>query len=198
MISDHAASLGSLQDYSFPYWWLKQRFGDAHLVNIHGTLDGECIFGIDCSGNLDNRDILPFTKTYRVLKFARGVPSGSIAYPSQRGGGGLKTSTIVFLVIRFREPIIRTLSPFLARWICITGIPAWSFYTQTTPRVFASQRWPRYSPSLIAMAVRSVLLDVATTLHTSSCWRAGSSFGRFRSICSRGCFLMGLLSHLQF
>jgi hypothetical protein len=95
MISHHAASLGSLQDYSFPYWWLKQRFGDARLVNIHGTLDGECIFGIVGSGNLDNRDILPFTKTYRVLKFARGVSSGSIAYPSQRGGDGLKTSTIV-------------------------------------------------------------------------------------------------------
>lgn len=79
MISDHAASLGSLQDYSFPYRWLKQRFVDACLVNIHGTLDGECIFGIDGSGNLDNWDILPFTKTYRVLKSARGVPSGSIA-----------------------------------------------------------------------------------------------------------------------
>ena len=83
-------------NYTSPYRWLKQRFGDADLVNIHGTLDGECIFGIDGSGNLDNRDILPFTKTYRVLKSARGVPSGSIAYPSQRGGDGLKTSSIVF------------------------------------------------------------------------------------------------------
>lgn len=36
---------------------------------------------------------------------------------------------------------------------------------------------------LITMAVRSVLLGAATTLHASSCWRAGSSFGRFRSIC---------------
>ena len=166
-------------NYTSPYRWLKQRFGDADLVNIHGMLDGESIFGIDGSGNLDNRDILPFTKTYRVLKSARGVPSGSIAYPSQRGGDGLKTSSIIFLAIRSREPIIRTLSPFLARWICITGIPAWSSYTQTAPRVFASQRWPRYLPSLITMAVRSVLLDVATTSHTSSCWRAGSSFGRF-------------------
>ncbi|HJI71910.1 MAG TPA: bacteriophage abortive infection AbiH family protein [Coriobacteriaceae bacterium] len=83
-------------NYTSPYRWLKQRFGDAHLVNIHGTLDGECIFGIDGSGNLDNRDILPFTKTYRVLKSARGVPSGSIAYPSQKAGDGLKTSSIVF------------------------------------------------------------------------------------------------------
>ena len=104
-------------------------------------LDGESVFGIDGSGNLDDRDILPLTKTYRVLKSARGVPSGSIAYPSQRGGDGLKTTSIIFfLAIRFREPIIRTLSPSLARWICITGIPAWSFYTQTTPRVFASRR----------------------------------------------------------
>lgn len=52
---------------------------------------------------MDDRDILPFTKTYRVLKSARGVPSGSIAYPSQRGGACLKTSSIVFLAIRFRE-----------------------------------------------------------------------------------------------
>ena len=83
-------------NYTTPYRWLKQRFGDADLVNIHGTLDVESIFGIDGSGNLDDRDILPFTKTYRVLKSARGVPSGSIAYPSQRGGDGLETSSIVF------------------------------------------------------------------------------------------------------
>lgn len=83
-------------NYTSPYRWLKQQFGDADLVNIHGTLDDESIFGIDGSGNLDDRDILPFTKTYRVLKSARGVPSGSIAYPSQRGGDGLETSSIVF------------------------------------------------------------------------------------------------------
>ena len=83
-------------NYTSPYRWLKQQFGDAALVNIHGTLDDESIFGIDGSGNLDDRDILPFTKTYRVLKSARGVPSGSIAYPSQRGGDGLETSSIVF------------------------------------------------------------------------------------------------------
>ena len=83
-------------NYTSPYRWLKQRFGDADLVNIHGMLDGESIFGIDGSSNLDDRDILPFTKTYRVLKSARGVPSGSIAYPSQRGGDGLKTTSIIF------------------------------------------------------------------------------------------------------
>ena len=83
-------------NYTSPYRWLKQQFGDAALINIHGTLDDESIFGIDGSGNLDDRDILPFTKTYRVLKSARGVPSGSIAYPSQRGGDGLETSSIVF------------------------------------------------------------------------------------------------------
>ena len=83
-------------NYTSPYRWLKQQFGDAALVNIHGTLDDESIFGIDGSGNLDDRDILPFTKTYRVLKSARGGPSGSIAYPSQRGGDGLETSSIVF------------------------------------------------------------------------------------------------------
>lgn len=65
-------------NYTTPYRWLKQRFGDADLVNIHGTLDVESIFGIDGSGNLDDRNILPFTKTYRVLKSARGVPSGSM------------------------------------------------------------------------------------------------------------------------
>lgn len=83
-------------NYTSPYRWLKQQFEDADLANIHGTLDGESIFGIDGSGNLVNRDILSFTKTYRVLKSARGIPRGSIAYPSQRGGDGLKTSSIVF------------------------------------------------------------------------------------------------------
>ena len=96
MISDYAVSFGSLQGYTSLYRWLKQRYADADLVNIHGMLDGESIFGIDGSGNLDDRDILPFTKTYRVLKSARGVPSGSIAYPSQGGGDGLKTSSIIF------------------------------------------------------------------------------------------------------
>lgn len=102
---EHAVAADGMSDdvvtvlnfnYTTPYRWLKQRFGDADLVNIHGTLDAESIFGIDGSGNLDNRDILPFTKTYRVLKSARGVPSGSIAYPSQGGGDGLKTSSIIF------------------------------------------------------------------------------------------------------
>lgn len=50
--------------------------------------------------------------------------------------------------------------------------------------------------SRITKAVRLVLPDVATTSYTSSCWRAGSSFGRFRSICSKGCFPTGPLSHL--
>lgn len=45
---------------------------------------------------MDDRDILPFAKTYRVLKSARGVPSSSIAYPAQRGGDGLEMSSIVF------------------------------------------------------------------------------------------------------
>lgn len=60
MISGYAASFGSLQDHTSPYRWLKQRFGGANLVNIHGTLDGESIFGIDGFGNLDDRDILPY------------------------------------------------------------------------------------------------------------------------------------------
>ena len=84
-MSDDAVTVLNF-NYTSPYRWLKQLFRDADLVNIHGTLDGESIFGIDGSGHLDNRDILPFTKTYRVLKSARGVPSGSIAYPSQGGG----------------------------------------------------------------------------------------------------------------
>lgn len=102
---EHTVAAGGMSDdavtvlnfnYTSPYRWLKQRFRDADLVNIHGTLDGESIFGIDGSGHLDNQDILPLTKTYRVLKSARGVPSGSIAYPSQRGVDGLETSSLVF------------------------------------------------------------------------------------------------------
>lgn len=37
MISDYAVSFGSLQDHTSPYRWLKQRFGDTDLFNIHGT-----------------------------------------------------------------------------------------------------------------------------------------------------------------
>lgn len=37
MISDYAVSFGFLQGYTSPYRWLKQRFGDTDLVNIHGT-----------------------------------------------------------------------------------------------------------------------------------------------------------------
>lgn len=167
----------------FPYRWPKQRFGDADLVNIHGMLDGESIFGIDGSDNLDDRDILPFTKTYRVLKSVRGVPSGSIAYPSQRGGDGLKTSSIVF----FGHSLSRADYSYFESIFSTVDLYNWH-----TSLVFL---YSNYAKSVRESEVAKVLalldyygasLGIAgcsTISHISSCWRADSSFRRFRSIC---------------
>lgn len=40
----------------------------VNYVNIHGRLDkGEIVFGIDATGHTDDVDVLPFTKTYRLM-----------------------------------------------------------------------------------------------------------------------------------
>ena len=114
----------------------------------------------------------------------------------RRGGDGLETSSIVFFGHSLSRADYSYFESIFSTVDLYNGHTAWFSYTQTTPRVFASQRWPRYSPSLIIMAVRLVLPGIAITSHTSSCSKADLSFGRFRSICSKGCFPSGPLSCL--
>ena len=46
------------------------------VVNIHGCLGSEIIFGIDGQGRLDNPYALPFTKTYRIAVAGTQVADG--------------------------------------------------------------------------------------------------------------------------
>ena len=68
------------------------------VVNIHGRLGGEIIFGIDGQGRLDNPYALPFTKTYRIAVAGTQVADG-LFYVSQPGvsaGEGAVTEMIKF------------------------------------------------------------------------------------------------------
>ena len=40
---------------------------DADFINIYGRLGGEIVFGIDGIGRMGSSEILPFTKTYRLM-----------------------------------------------------------------------------------------------------------------------------------
>ncbi|MBR3312864.1 MAG: hypothetical protein IKG18_01860 [Atopobiaceae bacterium] len=44
------------------------------IINIHGNVDGEIIFGIDGKECMEDLDALPFTKTYRIASMGVGMP----------------------------------------------------------------------------------------------------------------------------
>ena len=73
---------------SFNYTRPVETFGssehDADFINIHGRLGGEIVFSIDGTGRMGNSEILPFTKTYRLMAMdlpgmgsVIHIPSGS-------------------------------------------------------------------------------------------------------------------------
>lgn len=58
-------------NYTIPADKESVRFEDGSpisYVNIHGELGGGIVFGIDGTGLLGNRFVLPFTKTYRIME----------------------------------------------------------------------------------------------------------------------------------
>lgn len=67
--------------------------GDS-VVNIHGHLNGEIIFGIDGTDCMDDDDALPFTKTYRVVMTGNQIRHA--LFHSDSAGDGARTDYVKF------------------------------------------------------------------------------------------------------
>lgn len=132
-----------------------------------------------------------------MLKSARGVPSGSIAYPSQRGGGGFKTFSIVFFGHSLSRADYSYFESIFSTVDLYYGYTSLVFLYSNYATGVRESEVAKVLALLDYYGTRSVLLDVATTSHTSSCWRAGSSFGRFKSIIFMVSWLGGLRGNLR-
>ncbi len=72
------------------------------VVNIHGALrDGDAggeniVFGIDGTGLLGDSDIMPFTKTYRIMSLGTGDGGELVHIPPANGNQDFGTSLIKF------------------------------------------------------------------------------------------------------
>ena len=62
---------------------------ELDLLNVHGKLGGDIVFGIDGAGCMDESSAVMFTKTYRLLGFQRAAASRPVAYGEARLDGGL-------------------------------------------------------------------------------------------------------------
>ncbi|MBR3159333.1 MAG: hypothetical protein IKF14_09560 [Atopobiaceae bacterium] len=82
-------------NYTTPFIYSNRIVDEANVVNIHGRLGAEIIFGVDGKECMGDLDALPFTKTYRVASM--GVKMGNPLYDTSAGGiGWPKTATIKF------------------------------------------------------------------------------------------------------
>lgn len=54
-------------NYTRPTWKEAPRHLDALVVNIHGSLSGEIVFGIEGKDCITSPETAPFTKTYRLM-----------------------------------------------------------------------------------------------------------------------------------
>lgn len=57
-------------------------------VNVHGSLGNEIVFGIDGKDYMTDGDVLPFTKTYRLMALDLPGTSTLVEMPNTIGGGG--------------------------------------------------------------------------------------------------------------
>jgi hypothetical protein len=69
--------------------------GPVKVVNVHGALDGEIVFGADGTDCMDDMDAVKFSKTYRVLGMGSLQNAATIAYPEVPTGSGLPVTRIV-------------------------------------------------------------------------------------------------------
>lgn len=67
--NDHFDCETSVLSFNYTNPFHIPRNGDdkLHWTNIHGTLGKEIVFGIDGTSRLNKPDVVPFTKTYRLL-----------------------------------------------------------------------------------------------------------------------------------
>lgn len=70
----------------------------ADFINVHGTLDGEIVFGIDGTDCMDDPALIEFTKTYRLLGLKSTQLHQPVAFKSNSlaRSGGRETAAIKF------------------------------------------------------------------------------------------------------
>ena len=82
-------------NYTQPFLHLDCGIEEDAIVNIHGNLQGEVVFGVDGTDCMGDLDALPFTKTYRVASM--GAKMAKSLYDTATGGiGNSKTGAIKF------------------------------------------------------------------------------------------------------
>lgn len=82
-------------NYTQPFVHLDCGIGEDNIINIHGNLEGEVVFGVDGTECMGDLDALPFTKTYRVASMGANVIKS--LYDTALGGIGFsRTSAIKF------------------------------------------------------------------------------------------------------
>lgn len=81
-------------NYTTPFRYQNRIVDEANVVNIHGILGREIIFGVDGKECMDDLDALPFTKTYRVASM--GIDMAGRLYDTASTTGDSKTDTVKF------------------------------------------------------------------------------------------------------
>lgn len=62
-------------NYTYPFGGAGFFMRDTDVVNIHGRVGGEIVFGIDGKDCMSDSGAMPYTKTYRVVSMGTRVPS---------------------------------------------------------------------------------------------------------------------------
>lgn len=134
-------------NYTTPFIYSNRIVDEANVVNIHGKLDGEIVFGVDGKECMSDLDALPFTKTYRVASM--GVKMGDPLYDTVSGGiGWSKTTTIRFFGHSLGE------ADYSYFQSIFDGV---NLYGGSTKLVFYFRSWPgKDEEELHAETVRSV------------------------------------------
>lgn len=85
-------------NYTRPHVPHSVRSEVADFINVHGTLEGEIVFGIDGTDCMDDPALIEFTKTYRLLGLKSTQLHQPVAFKNNLliGDGGRKTVAIKF------------------------------------------------------------------------------------------------------
>ncbi len=134
-------------NYTTPFIYSNRVIEEENVVNIHGRLDNEIVFGVDGKECMSDLDALPFTKTYRVASM--GVKMGNPLYDTVAGDiGWSKTMTIKFFGHSLGE------ADYSYFQSIFDGV---NLYGGSTKLVFYFRPWPgKDEEELHAETVRSV------------------------------------------
>jgi hypothetical protein len=81
-------------NYTTPFGKFVQQ-DSTLVVNVHGSLDNEIIFGIDGKECMDDKTALPFTKTYRLMS-TKTEPIEGLVYAATPGAQNSSTDVFKF------------------------------------------------------------------------------------------------------